>query len=101
MTQTNTHTIVFDKTEVQEPRMFHVVFLNDNKTTVEFVEAVLMRYFSKTRQQAAVIIDQINNDQRAIAGTFYEDIALTKADIVINLARQNNYPFQVITEEAE
>lgn len=98
---TQTITFVLDKTNIQEPRMYHVVFLNDNKTTVEFVEEVLMRYFGKTRQQAAAIIDQINNDQRAIAGTFYEDVALTKANIVINLARQNNYPFQVITEEAE
>ena len=88
-----------DDVKIQEPSLYNVVFLNDNVTTVQFVEVVLMKYFGKTKSEATEIIDRINNEDRAIAGVYYEDIAETKAELVRNAAKHCNYPFRVVVEE--
>lgn len=92
-----TNTVI--KYDFAEPPMHNVVFLNDDVTTVDFVEHVLVTYFGKSNQAARQIVDEINNNNRSIVGTFYRDVAQTKADLVMNLAKKNNFPFQVITEE--
>lgn len=99
MSNTQNVSITKDRLKFAEPPMHNVVFLNDDVTTVQFVEYVLMHHFGKSKKQAEQIVDQINNTDRAIVGTYYLDIAKTKANLVIELARENNFPFQVITEE--
>lgn len=87
------------KCDFTEPPMYNVVFLNDDVTTVDFVEHVLITYFGKSNKEAKEIVDEINNNNRSVVGTFYRDVALTKASFVVSLAKKNNFPFQVITEE--
>lgn len=101
MSQMQNESVIKDRYMYAEPPMYNVVFLDDDVTTVQFVEAVLIHHFGKSKKQAKQIVDTINTAHRAVVGTFYQDIAETKAKLVIDIARENNYPFQAITEEVE
>ena len=101
MSQTQNESITKNKYDFSEPHMYNVVFLNDDVTTVAFVKAVLFEHFDKTPREAKDIVDLINNEGRAIVGTYYRDIADAKMNIVKQKARAENYPFQVIIEEVK
>ncbi len=99
MANTQKETTTKNKYDFKEPSMYNVVFLNDDVTTVEFVMDVLFSHFNKTKKEASEIVDLINQKDRAIVGTYYFDIADAKANIVMQKAKAENYPFKVITEE--
>ena len=99
MAQVQNESITKNRYDFSEPRLYNVVFLNDDVTTVEFVVEVLLSHFNKTRKEASDIVDLINNEDRAIVGTYYQDVADSKANIVMQKARAEHYPFKVITEE--
>ena len=83
----------------EEPRMYDVIFLNDDVTTEDFVVAVLIKYFGKTLDESIEIVDTINEEDMAVVGTYYRDVAETKAQIVRDSARAEKFPFQVTTKE--
>ena len=86
--------------EVDEPQMYHVVMLNDDYTTRFFVIWVLMKLFGKTYEAAEQIMYDVHYKGRGLAGTYTYDIARTKARHTEQLARDNGYPFKVVTEPA-
>lgn len=99
MAQTQGEITTKNKYDFTEPSMYNVVFLNDDVTTVDFVVNVLLMHFNKTRKEAEDIVDLINNDDRAIVGTYHKDVADAKMNIVMQKAKAESYPFQVIIEE--
>jgi ATP-dependent Clp protease adaptor protein ClpS len=80
------------------PTEYKVVFHNDDHTTMEFVVMVLMKIFRKSESEATRIMFQVHNDGKGIAGIYSYDIAQTKADQTIQLARANGYPLQLTVE---
>ncbi len=82
------------KDELREPGMFHVVFLNDNYTPMDFVTEVLIKIYGKSEQDALKLMMKIHNDGSAIVGTYIEDIALTKSEITNKIARENGFPLK-------
>ena len=88
------------KTEKKEPTLFKVVLLNDDYTTMEFVVNVLMSVFQKTASEAYQIMMHVHVNGRGIAGVYPWEVAETKADTVISLAREAGFPLQAVTEEA-
>lgn len=101
MAKTQNESITKNKHEYAEPKMYNVVFLNDDVTTVEFVVEVLLTHFNKSEREASAIVDLINNEDRAIVGTYYHDVADAKANLVMQKAKASNYPFQVTIEEVK
>ncbi len=96
MSQTGISTESVDKVkdDLHEPGMFHVVFINDNYTPMDFVTEVLMKIFGKTEAEAVRIMMKVHNDGQGIAGTYIEDIALTKSEITNNVAKENGFPLK-------
>ena len=87
-------------TRPKEPTLYKVVLLNDDYTTMEFVVHVLTTVFQKSPAEAYQIMMHVHVNGRGIAGVYPWEVAETKADTVVSLARDAGYPLQAVTEEA-
>ena len=85
-------------TEVQEPPMFKVIYLNDNQTSMEFVIESLMQFFSYNTDTALQITENIHNAGAAVVAVLPYEIAEQKGVEVTLSARSQNYPLQVKLE---
>ena len=99
---TDTSGDVKERVQVQkkEPTLYKVVLLNDDYTTMEFVVDVLMSIFQKTASEAYQIMMHVHVNGRGIAGVYPWEVAETKAEATVSLARESGYPLQAVTEEA-
>lgn len=80
------------------PRRYKVVFHNDDYTTQEFVVYVLMRFFHKSPTEAQHIMLTVHHKGAAVAGVYTKDVAETKAQQVMDAARENGMPLLLTTE---
>jgi len=87
------------RTRPKKPSMFKVLMLNDDYTPMEFVIAVLQRFFSLDTEQATRIMLKVHNEGRGVCGVFPRDIAATKVEQVSAFARQHNHPLACVMEE--
>jgi ATP-dependent Clp protease adaptor protein ClpS len=88
------------KTKKQEPKLFKVLLLNDDYTTMEFVIQVLETVFQKSPAEAYRIMMAVHLGGQGVAGIFPWEVAETKVETVISLARGAGFPLKAITEEA-
>ena len=67
-----TDNAVKDRAEVknQDPKLFNVVLLNDDYTTMEFVLQILEELFQKSPAEAYRIMMQVHRNGRGLAGDF-------------------------------
>jgi len=84
----------------RQPPLFNVVLLNDDYTTMEFVVEVLESVFQKSPAEAYRIMMNVHLHGRGIAGTYPWEVADTKVETVIGLARQAGFPLKAVAEEA-
>jgi ATP-dependent Clp protease adaptor protein ClpS len=84
----------------QEPVQYKVVLLNDDYTSMEFVIHILEGVFQKSPAEAYRIMMHVHVNGRGIAGVYSWDIAETKVDLVISMAREAGFPLKAVTEEA-
>ena len=83
-----------------EPGKFKVVLLNDDKTPIEFVIALLMKVFRHSEASAINVTMQVHNEGSGIAGIYSYEIAEQKGMEGTDLARKNGYPL-ILKVEAE
>lgn len=81
------------------PPLYQVVLLNDDFTPMDFVVAVVQRFFSKSREQATQIMLKVHTEGKGVCGVYPKDIASTKVDQVVAFARQHQHPLQCVMEE--
>jgi len=84
----------------QQPDEFQIIILNDDYTTMSFVEQVLMSIFHKPPLEANRIMLQVHSQGRGIAGIYSWDVALTKTEEVKVEAEKHRFPLQAIVEPA-
>lgn len=84
---------------VIEPKMYMVIMLNDDYTSMEFVIEVLMKVFHKEYHEAEVIMMDIHKKGRGTCGVFTYEVAETKVMQVSKLAREQGYPLKAVIEE--
>jgi ATP-dependent Clp protease adaptor protein ClpS len=87
-----------DKPISSVPRRYKVIFHNDDYTTQEFVVYVLMRFFHKAEAEARHIMLTVHFKGAAVAGVYTRDVAETKAQQVMDLAREQGMPLMLTTE---
>lgn len=90
--------IVKERSETQRPRLYKVLFHNDDFTTMEFVVHTLMRFFEKTRTDATRVMLQIHHSGTGLAGCYAYEIAETKVHQTMEYAREHEYPLLVTME---
>ena len=88
------------KSKTQQPKLFKVLLLNDDYTPMEFVMQVLETVFDKSPAEAYRIMMLVHTQGRGIAGVYPWEVAETKTEAVVSLAREAGYPLQAVTEEA-
>jgi len=85
--------------KTKKPPMYKVLMLNDDFTPMEFVIYALERFFHKNRQEATNIMLHIHRRGVGICGVFAYEVAETKINQVLDLARQNEHPLQCTMEK--
>lgn len=89
------------KVRTKKPSMYKVLLLNDDFTPMEFVVYVLERVFRRSHEEATDIMLKVHQDGVGVAGIYTYEIAETKVDQVMMLARQNEHPLQCTMERED
>jgi ATP-dependent Clp protease adaptor protein ClpS len=84
--------------KVARARKWAVVFYNDDYTTKWFVVMVLEQVFHMSETSATALMMAIHSKGKGIAGVYSRDIAETKADQTMRLAREHGMPLLVTAE---
>jgi ATP-dependent Clp protease adaptor protein ClpS len=85
--------------KITEPPLYKVLLHNDDYTTMEFVIYVLETIFHKPYAEAERLMRQVHVQGIALAGIYPFEIAEVKVDKVIQLARDNEFPFLATMEK--
>ena len=98
----NAGSVVVEKEELQlePPKLFRVVMLNDDFTPMEFVVYVLQDLFRHDIEAATQIMLKIHHEGRGVCGVYTKDVAATKVELVLAAARRAGHPLQCILETA-
>jgi ATP-dependent Clp protease adaptor protein ClpS len=94
----DTNTVSKSKVELREPPLFKIIYLNDNKTSVDFVVESLIQHFEYTAETAVAITEDIHNSGSAVVAILPYEIAEQKGIEVTLDARSNDYPLQIKLE---
>jgi ATP-dependent Clp protease adaptor protein ClpS len=84
----------------QEPKLFNVILLNDDYTTMEFVMQILETLFQKSPAEAYRIMMHVHRNGRGLAGVYPWEVAETKVEKVAELSREAGFPLRATIEEA-
>ncbi len=87
------------KRRVAKPPLFKVLLLNDDYTTMEFVVEILEIVFKHSHMQATVVMLDIHNNGKGIAGTYTREIAETKIAQVHAAAKRSGFPLKCRMEK--
>jgi ATP-dependent Clp protease adaptor protein ClpS len=94
-----TAVITRTRTQTRRPGMYRVLLLNDDYTPMEFVVAVLRKYFSKGPDEATQIMLHVHQHGVGECGVFTYEVAETKVTQVMDYARKHQHPLQCIMEK--
>ncbi|EAJ8316126.1 ATP-dependent Clp protease adaptor ClpS, partial [Campylobacter coli] len=90
---------VLEKSKLKEPKMFKVILLNDDVTTMDFVIEVLINIFYHDFETANKIMLEVHLNGSGICGIYTQEIALSKQKKVSDAAKLVNFPLQTRVEE--
>ena len=89
-----------ERSKLKPTRMFKVIIVNDDYTTMDFVVEVLQRYFAMNFERAEQIMWESHKKGQAICGLYTLDVAETKVAQVSTAAIQNEQPLRCVMEAA-
>ncbi len=85
--------------KTKKPSMYKVLMLNDDYTPMEFVVNVLEQYFGKSQEEAVRIMLHVHQRGVGVCGVYTYEVAETKVNQVMDLARQHQHPLQCTIEK--
>ena len=92
-------TATLTRPKTKKPSMYKVLMLNDDYTPMEFVVHVLERFFSKNREEATRIMLHVHQRGVGVCGVYTYEVAETKVQQTMDLARKNQHPLQCTLEK--
>lgn len=84
---------------LQPPKMWKVVLLNDDHTPMELVIELLTQVFKHNESSARDITMEIHNEGSAVAGVYSYEIAEQRGIEATNIARANGSPLRIQVEQ--
>jgi len=88
-----------EEIQLEEPKKYKVLLLNDDYSTMDFVIEVLTKIFKKTQDEATAIMLKVHKNGKAVCGVYIHEIAATKVAQVKANARKAQFPLKAILEE--
>jgi ATP-dependent Clp protease adaptor protein ClpS len=88
------------ETKSEDPKLYNVILLNDDYTTMEFVLQILETLFQKSPAEAYRIMMHVHRNGRGLAGVYTWEVAETKVETVTTLSREAGYPLRATIEDA-
>jgi ATP-dependent Clp protease adaptor protein ClpS len=85
-------------TNIIEPKKFKVIILNDDKTPMDFVIAMMIRVFKHNHSSAEALTMKIHHEGAAVAGIYSYEIAEQKVVEATHLAREHGFPLVIKVE---
>jgi len=92
-------TLPSEKSDTQKPSLYKVVMLNDDFTPMEFVVEVLVTIFDLNKNNATKIMLDIHTKGKGICGIYTYEIAETRVDQVMKMAKHHQHPLLCSMEE--
>ncbi len=90
---------VKSRPKIKKPDMYKVLLLNDDYTPMEFVVHVLQKFFNKNQQAATNIMLHVHRRGVGVCGVYTYEVAETKVNQTMDLARKNQHPLQCTMEK--
>ena len=87
------------KQALKPPSLFKVILINDDYTPMEFVVAVLKKFFTMDVETATRVMLKVHTEGKGVCGVFPREIAETKAVQVNDFARESEHPLLCDIEE--
>ncbi len=84
--------------KLAKPPLYKVLLHNDDYTTMEFVIEVLRTVFHHDPDRAMRIMLSVHHRGVGVAGTYSMEVAETKAEKAMSLARAAEYPLLCTVE---
>ncbi|MFK5881221.1 MAG: ATP-dependent Clp protease adapter ClpS [Sulfurospirillum sp.] len=88
-----------EELELEEPKLYKVMLLNDDYTSMDFVIMVLMEVFHQSAQKATEIMYRVHEEGSGLCGVYTYEIAETKVAQVHTLAKEHQFPLRATVEE--
>ena len=87
-----------EKLRITRPKLYKVILLNDDYTTMDFVISILESIFRKSPAEAVQIMLHVHQRGRGICGIFTKQVAETKVSQVTRRAETEGHPLQCVME---
>jgi ATP-dependent Clp protease adaptor protein ClpS len=87
------------KTELSPPKLWKVIFLNDNQTPMEFVIELLTGIFRHNETKARELTLEVHEQGSAVVGVYTFEIAEHRGTEASKAALENGFPLQIRVEE--
>ncbi len=88
-----------EELELEEPKLYKVLLLNDDYTSMDFVVTVLMEIFHQNAQKANAVMYKIHEEGSGLCGVYTYEIAETKVAQVHMLAKEHGFPLRATMEK--
>jgi ATP-dependent Clp protease adaptor protein ClpS len=95
---TETKVTIKPNLKLRNPKMYKVIYLNDDVTTMDFVVTSLVDYFDHTESSAVDITQEIHVSGSAVVAVLPHEIAEQKGIEVTLDAQNQGYPLKVKIE---
>ena len=90
--------LVEDDIRTEEPPMYRVILHNDDYTPKLFVVELLIRLFHKSPDEATQLMWKVHEGKKGVVGVYPREIAESKVDRAISLAREYGFPLMFSME---
>ncbi len=98
MANTEIRSKIKPNVSLKEPPLFKIIYLNDDRTSMEFVVGSLVDYFNYNSDTATQITMDIHEQGSAVVAVLPYEIAEQKGIEVTLEARAQGFPLQVKVE---
>lgn len=96
----NTDVVIDEKIkiDIEEPKKYKVIMLNDDSTPMDWVIEILEKIFKHSLSTAQKIMLEIHNNGSAVAGVYSYELAEQKVIETTTASRNQGFPLQLQLE---
>lgn len=98
MAQAETKTKIKPDETIKEPALYKIIYINDDKTPMDFVINTLMTYFHYTVEHSTSLTLDVHEQGSAVVAVLPYEIAEQKGIEITLEARAKDFPLEVKLE---